>query len=99
MSDILDVSGHKIATIGENGKVHNTANVVMGHVAADGQVYNNVNALVGNFGAQGFVYKQGNHIGTVHPDGGVYDYENHLVGKVVGDHIESGGAALLLLIR
>ncbi len=99
MGNILDISGHKMATIREDGKVRNTAGVIMGHVSDSGEVYNNMAEKVGSFRANGYVYKAGSHIGTVHSDGRVYDYENRCVGKVVGDHIESGGAALLLLVR
>lgn len=100
MSNILDASGNKIATIGEDGKVRNTGGIVIGHVAgSSGEVYNNMAEKVGSFRANGYVYKAGSHIGTVHSDGRVYDWQNHCVGKVVGDHIESGGAALLLLVR
>jgi hypothetical protein len=98
MADILDVAGHKLATIGEDGRVRNLENVIIGSVDDTGQVYNNMATVVGNFGANGYVYKAGSHFGTVHGDGRVYDYENRWIGKVVGDHIESGGAALLLLI-
>ena len=99
MGDILDISGHKMATIGEDGKIHNVSGIVLGHVAANGDVYNNMGYKVGHFAADGYVYKGVSHIGTVHSDGRVYDYNNSYIGKVVGEHIESGGAALLLLIR
>ncbi len=99
MSDILDISGQKMATIGEDGRVRNTANVIIGYVSSDSEVHNASGSVVGNFGANGYVYKAGSHIGTVHGDGQVFDYENRCIGKVVGDHIESGGAALLLLVR
>ena len=99
MSDILDASDHKIATIGEDGIVRNLSGANIGHVLANGQVYNNQNNKVGYYKPNGYVYKGTSHIGTIHSDGRVYDYENHYLGKVAGDHEESGGAALLLLVR
>ena len=99
MSDILDASGHKMATIGQDGVVYNLAHVRLGHVDDIGNVYDDKAVKVGNYDGSGFVYEAGRHIGTIHSDGTVYNYENHCVGKVMGDHLESGGAALLLLVR
>ena len=99
MGDILNASNHKMATIGEDGKVRNTGGIVIGRVADDARAYNNTGVAVGYYDSNGYVYKGGSHIGTVRSDGKVYDYEDHYIGKVVGDHIESGGAALLLLVR
>ncbi len=99
MSNILDASGHKIATIGEDGKVRNAGGVVLGHVSNDDHVFNTVGIKIGYVDSKGYVYRGGSHVGTVHGDGRVYDYEEHYLGKIIGDHIESGGAALLLLIR
>lgn len=98
MSDIQDASGHKMATIGEDGKVRNSMNVVIGYVTDDHHVHSATGQEVGSFDASGLVYKAGSHIGTVKDDGRVYDYENRCIGRVAGDHIESGGAALLLLV-
>ncbi len=98
MGDIFDAAGHKLATIGEDGRVRNTAGVLLGSVANNNEVYNSKASVVGNFAGNGYVYKGGSHIGTVHGDGQVFDFENRCVGKVVGDHMESGGAALLLLV-
>ena len=99
MSNILNSLGNKVATIGEDGMVHNLAGVKIGHISEDSHAYNNSGIRVGYFDSKGYVYKGTNHIGTIHSDGKIYDYNNHYLGKVVGDHIESGGAALLLLVR
>src|SRR5258706_897788 len=99
MADILNLSGEKLVTMGEDNKVRNGMGVIIGSVLNDGDVYNNMGRKVGNVDGKGYVYEAGSHIGTVHGDGRVFDYENHCVGKVVGGHIESGGAALLLLVR
>ena len=99
MGDILDVSGHKMATIGEDNKVRDLQNVIIGSVLNNGEVFDIKGQKLGHVDGRGYVYEAGNHIGTVNSDGRVYDYENHWVGKISGGHIESGGAALLLLVR
>ena len=99
MGDILDASGHKIATIGQDWIVYNTMMVNLGHVQDNGDVYDNMGTKIGGYDGKGYVYEAGKHIGTVHSDGKVYDYENDLIGSVIGNHIQSGGAALLLLVR
>lgn len=99
MSDIYDASGHKLATMGEDNKVRNLQNVVVGSVLDNGDVYSAANQKIGNVDGKGYVYEAGSHVGSVHPDGLVYDYQNHCIGKVVGGHTESAGAALLLLVR
>lgn len=99
MSDILDAAGHKLATIGEDGHVRNMMGAVIGRVDESGKVYNGMETQVGSFRSDGGIYKVGTQVGAVHPDGRVFDWQNHYIGKIVGDHIESGGAALLLLVR
>jgi hypothetical protein len=54
---------------------------------------------VGHYDSAGFIYEGTRHIATIKADGRVYDYEDHYIGKVAGDHIESGCAALILLVR
>ncbi len=100
MGDILDASGHKLATLGEDKKVRDLHSVVIGHVEQENHLYDNMEKSAGRFDNQGYVYDaMNNMMGKVHADGKVYDQRNIYVGKVVGDHIESGGAALLLLVR
>ncbi len=98
MGDILNMSGQKMAVIGEDGKVRNISGAILGYVSQNSQVHNERGDMVGSFGTNGYVYKGGTRIGTIHNDGRVFDAENRCVGKVVGDHMESGGAALLLLV-
>ncbi len=98
MSDILNASGQKMATIGEDNKVRNLQGVVIGLVLNNGDVHSS-GRKIGSVDGRGYVYEGGDHIGTVHSDGRVFDYENHYVGKVTGEHTQSGGAALLLLVR
>ncbi len=98
MADIQDASGQKLGSIGEDNKVRNLEGAVIGSVSSDGQVYS-IGQEIGHVDGRGYVYEGATHVGTVHPDGRVFDAENHPVGKIVGDHIESGGAALLLLVR
>ena len=99
MGDILDVSGHKIAVIGDDGYVRTSKGVVLGHVAPNGDVYNVKGQRVGYFQENGHIYQGTRHIGTTHSDGWVSDYENQHVGKISGSHLQLGGAALLLLVR
>lgn len=33
-------------------------------------MYNTMGSKMGHYGASGYVYKAGNHIGTIHADGG-----------------------------
>jgi hypothetical protein len=100
MGDIFDAAGHKLATLGEDKKVRNLHTVIIGHIEQENHLYNNMERLAGRFDNQGYVYDARNMVmGKVHADGKVYDQRNIYVGKVVGDHIESGGAALLLLVR
>ena len=55
---------------------------------------------IGYFDNSGYIYDEdGRRGGLVKGDGRVYDFENHYAGKIVGAHIQSGAAALLLLIR
>ncbi len=98
MADILNESGQKVATMSEDNKVRNLQAVVIGSVLNNGDVYSSMGQKIGHVDGRGYVYEGENHIGTVHNDGTVYDYSNHRVGKVIGGHIESGGAALLLLV-
>ncbi len=99
MSKILNSAGKKEASIGEDGVVRSASGVKIGRVLMSRDVLNNSGEKVGHFAANGYVYNyDDNHIGTVHSDGRIYDYDNHYMGKVVGEHIESGGAALLLLV-
>ena len=100
MANILDSSGHKLATIDDDGIVKNIQNVKVGKVLFNGDVHDNSGRKIGYFQENGYIYdEETKHIGTVHADGRIYDYEAHYIGKVVGGHIESGGAALLLLVR
>lgn len=101
MSNILDSAGHKLGTIDDDGIVRNTANVKIGKViASNGDVHDNGGRKIGYFEANGYVYdEETQRRGAVHADGRIYDYEGHYIGKVVGDNMQSGGAALLLLIR
>ena len=99
MRDILDIAGHKVATIGEDGKIHSTSGVELGHMGAESHILNKEGVAVGYFDASGHVYRDTSYMGSIYLDGNVYDQGNNHVGKVVGDHMESGGAALLLLIR
>lgn len=99
MNNILDATNNKIATIDEQGKVHSLQGTIIGHVNADGSVWSDEGERVGHFDTQGKVFDAGVHVGTVHNDGKVYDINNHYIGKTEGGHLESGGAALLLLIR
>ncbi len=100
MSDILDVSNHKMATIEDSGQVKNASGVVIGRVAMNGDVFDVQNRKVGYFREDGYIFRGTQHVGTVHDtDGHVFDYENRPVGKVVGGHTIMGGAALMLLVR
>jgi len=98
MSDILNALNQKIGVMGEDNKVRNAQNVVIGSVLNNGDVWN-LERKIGNVDGRGYVYEGGTHIGTVTNDGMVRDYNNHPVGKVKGSHLQSGGAALLLLLR
>ena len=99
MSNILDSAGHKLATIGQDGIVYNVLGVKLGRVLDNGDVHNNSGVKIGSYRGDGYVFEAGNHIGTIHSDGRIYDYETDYIGKVAGDHMQSGGAALLLLVR
>jgi len=100
MSNILDSSGHKLATIDDDGIVKNIKSIKVGKVLFNGDVHDNSGRKIGYFEENGYIYdEEARHIGIVHADGRIYDYEAHYIGKVVGEHIESGAAALLLLIR
>ncbi|OGZ66664.1 MAG: hypothetical protein A3C50_02140 [Candidatus Staskawiczbacteria bacterium RIFCSPHIGHO2_02_FULL_43_16] len=98
MSDILDIDGYKIGSISEDGKVHNKKGYAIGRVSIDGNVFNASGGKVGTFKPDGHVYKMGEYVGDVKTDGKVYDNDEDYVGRVKGEHIISGGAALLLLI-
>lgn len=99
MGDIYDASGHKMAKIGQDGIVYNTAGVRLGKVLDNGEVHNSNGIKIGRYDGNGYVYEGVNRIGALRENGKVYDYDDHYVGKVIGDHEESGGAALLLLVR
>lgn len=100
MVNILNASGHKIATIDDDGIVRGLMSVKMGRVSFNGDVYDNTGKKVGYFQENGYVYdEETRRVGIVRNDGRVYDYENHYIGKTAGGRIESGGAALLLLVR
>ena len=98
MADILDASGDKVATMGEDNKVRNLQGVVIGSVSNTGEVWS-IGRKIGTVDGEGRVYEVGRCIGDVRGDGTVYDSTNHYMGKVEGGHIQSGGAALLLLVR
>jgi hypothetical protein len=99
MGEIYNAANQKVATIGDDGKVRSITGNLLGEVIQNGDVYNNTSSHIGSIESNGYVYQGATHIGTVHPDGRVFDAENHYAGKVVGAHMESGGAALLLLVR
>jgi len=99
MGDILDEAGHKVAKIGQDGIVKNVTGIKMGTVKDNGDVLNKVGQKIGSYDGSGNVYEAGRKIGSVHSDGKVFDYELDCIGSVKGDHIISGGAALLLLVR
>lgn len=99
MGDIYDESGHKMATIGQDGIVYNLTRVKLGRVDENGDVFDIANRKIGSFEGNGYVYEGTRHIGTVYGDGRVCDYELDIIGNIKGDHIQSGGAALLLLVR
>ena len=100
MSNIIDEKGHKVATIGEDMVVHNLAGDNIGHVTDTNEVFNRENSKVGHFQeSDGYVFNYNNdHIGTIRA-GKAWDLQDHWVGGVQGDHVYSGGAALLLLVR
>ncbi len=99
MNNILDATGYKIGSIDEQGNVHDVNGRVLGRVSSDCHVFSDEGEKVGYFDTQGHIYDAGKHVATVHNDGKVYDNENHYLGKTEGGHLESGGAALVLLIR
>jgi len=99
MADILDVSGRKLATLGDDEKVRDMQGIIIGSVSFNGDIYNAMARKVGTFEENGDIYQEGKKTGRVDSVGMVYDYENQRVGKVVGGNIKLGGAALLLLVR
>ena len=98
MSDILNASGEKMASFGDDGKVRNREGNVIGYVTDDNRVHTTDGDKVGYFDFKGYVYKGDRLAGKIRPDGTVYDENDHLAGKVKGDRINSAGAALLLLV-
>lgn len=98
MSEIFNSANQKIGYMEENNHVRNAKGVVVGSVLNNGDVYNTA-SKIGKVDGRGFIWEGGRHAGTVFPDGVVRDYSNQIVGRVVGGHIYSGGAALLLLLR
>ena len=98
MADIFNAAGQKMATMNDDNKVRDLQGKVIGSVLNNGDVYN-ISRKIGYIDDEGDVYEAGSRVGEVRPDGRVFDYEEKYVGKIVGGHIESGGAALLLLVR
>ena len=99
MSDLLDVLGHKMGTMGEDFVVRDAKNAVRGHVTLNGEVFSVDNKKVGYFLENGYIYKGTSHVGTVNSTGDIVDYENQHIGRVTGGHVMLGAAALLLLLR
>lgn len=99
MNNILDGANHVVGSIDELGKVHDVHGKVLGHVTSDGHVFSDEGEKVGYFDTKGYIYDVTIHVATVHGDGRVFDQQNHYLGKTEGGHLESGGAALVLLIR
>jgi hypothetical protein len=99
MGNIFNTNNQKLAVIRDDGTIWSTSGSKFGHISAD-HIYDKEGNKAGYMDANGHVFNvSGSHIGTVQNTGGVHDIEGHHVGKVVGDHMEMGGAALLLLVR
>ena len=98
MSKIFDAADHAVATIDEEGHVYTMEGHAIGRVGEDEHVYNTNGNIVGSFDGRGQVYHEGRLIGTVRGNR-VFDAHDHYVGKVEGPHGETGGAALLVLVR
>lgn len=99
MGDILDEAGHKLGSLGQDGYVYTLDRRKIGRVLDNGDVQDTAFHKIGSYDGSGRVFEQTRQIGTVKGDGKVYDHENDMVGKVQGDHMIGGGAALLLLFR
>ena len=99
MSNIFNSAGHKMAVIGDDKRIRNLTGTVLGYITDDDDIHDSSGSKVGYFEANGYVFEGTERVGIVRGDGRTYDEENHYVGKTVGDHIQAGGAALLLLIR
>jgi len=97
MSNILNASRQKVATLEENGEVRNMENTIIGYVHPDGNVYDEKMDHIGDFRPDGNIYRGATHIGMIKA-GKAYNVNGQYEGEVAGDHIESGCAALLLLI-
>lgn len=56
MNNILNASGNKMATIGQDGIVYNTMGVSLGRVQDNGDVYDNMGNKVGSYDGKGGMY-------------------------------------------
>jgi sporulation protein YlmC with PRC-barrel domain len=93
-------SGHNvIGRIESNGYVYDQGGEYMGKVV-DGDVYDKSGEYVGKVDASGAVYDfSGEFVGKVADDGTVFDADDNEIGESESPHMQSGGAALLLLFR
>ncbi len=99
MGDIFDEANHKLGKVGQDGYVFNATGNKIGRILDNGDVQNAKWIKIGSYDGSGRVFEGTRHIGDVHGDGKVYDYEKDMIGLIKGDHIMGGGAALLLLFR
>jgi len=98
MNNIVDALNHKVGSIDEQGVVHDFNGKVIGKVVGD-DVFSDEGEKVGYFDTRGYIFDVNIHVATVQNDGRVFDMKNHYLGKTEGGHFQSGGAALVLLIR
>ncbi len=100
MTTLKDAAGHVIATISKDLVVSDTKGKKLGQVFLNGDVWNR-EGKVGTFSENnGYVYKGSQYIGTIDSIARtVKDYEMTIVGRIEGEHVMLGGAALILLAR
>ena len=101
MAKLLDESNRPVGTIDDDGIVRNNTNTQWGRVDLYYRsVHDKANAKVGYYDVNGHIFDEnGSPKGSVDNNGIVKDYNTTIIGKVEGGHIDSGGAALLLLFN